>query len=116
MKGMNCLNKSENICGGYTKVSEDVIIKIAENAVNEIEGVSISGRKQKGIFSSSPVSLAVRGGVAEITVPVTVSSELRTAQCTEQIQSSIKNSVQDMTGIAVSKVNVLVDRLGSKQA
>lgn len=105
------MNENKKSCLGCTKISEDVLIEISENAVNEIDGVRVSGKKRRGLFGGSGISLKVVGGVAEITVPVVMDYGCKTVQCTEQVQSNIKNSIQDMTGIAVSKVNVLVDRL-----
>lgn len=107
-KGMRYLENNENICTGFIKISENVLIEIAENAVNEIEGITIPDKKYN-------ISIEIKGGVAEVTVPVIIEYGFRTAQCTELVQSSIKKSIQDMTGVAVSKVNVLVKRLSEKK-
>ncbi|MGN0620695.1 MAG: Asp23/Gls24 family envelope stress response protein [Porcipelethomonas sp.] len=109
------MNISENICSGCTKISENVLTEIAENAVNEIDGVKVAAKKHMMISGGSRISFIFKGGAAEFTVPVVINCGCRTVQCTEQIQNNIKKSIQDMTGIAVSKVNVIVEKLAANQ-
>lgn len=55
-----------------------------------------------------PVTVKITDGSAEITVLLGIKYGYKAQVCAENVQESIKSSVQDMTGIMVSKVNVKI--------
>ncbi len=100
---------------GSLKISEDVISKITCTATREINGVAELASMPtsfKGLVSKpvvpKPVKLSVRDDVAVIDVYVNLVAGAKIQEVAQQIQSNVKASVQSMTGIAVSKVNVHV--------
>ncbi len=108
------VKNSDNI-GGSLQISTDVIAKIARLAALEIEGVksvSCGNSPVKGFFAKvnihKPVEVELTDEVAQITVNVMMRYGYRIPSVCEALQKSVKASVQNMTGITVSKVNVVV--------
>lgn len=101
---------SENT--GSMRISEDVIISIAESAVNNIKGVekirSGYGFLRKLFVNDRPVNVRVSGDVTEISIDVVLKYGCNAAKTSEKIQEAVKNEIQAMTGITVSRVNVTI--------
>lgn len=105
---------------GSLKISEEVISTIAGMAASEINGVAgLSLRPNpdlKGIFHSrhtqknvsKAIRLEVKEGDATIDVFVNLYMGTKIPEVASEIQSRVKDAVQNMTGITVSKVNVHV--------
>ncbi len=100
---------------GTLRVSENVIISIANNAAMEVVGVSKISTKPFNVlklFSSKVSGNAIRvtmlDGVAKISMSIIVFSGYNVSSVCEQIQAKVKSAVQSMTGVTVSKVNVSV--------
>ncbi len=100
---------------GTLRISEDVITTIVKNAVHEVEGVySVLPAKKsiKQFFlkeeNNGDIGIVLNDDVVEISVKIIVKGGFKAVQVAEEVQSSIKNSVQSMTGITVSRVNVIV--------
>ena len=81
-----------NTAGGSLQISTDVLAKIARLAALEIEGVA---DVSAGIFAVYGVKI----------MPV----------C-EKVQENVKQTIQNMTGITVSRVDVLVTGLSEQPA
>ena len=96
------------------KISDEVIASITGIATKEIEGVAdlVSATNLKGMFKSkpvkSPVLIDVSDDVAVIDVFVKIKQGAKVQTVASNIQKRVKDSVQNMTGIVVSKVNVHV--------
>lgn len=106
--------------GGSLKISDEVIIKIAELAAAEITGVATDGQ---GLATAeltkinqldrlgrliSPVKVRLSSEAAEIDVSLVVKQGHKAVSVAEAVQSSVKSAVQNMAGITVSKVNVMI--------
>ena len=110
------MNKNTEAQANSIKISEDVVTKIAEIAAGNVDGVS-SFTKTKVKFSNlfkkenseAAIDVQNENGSIDITVNVIVSYNSKVKKVAEKIQEKIKNDVQNMTGIIVSKVNVVVD-------
>ena len=110
---MNSVKDVQNNC---FKVSEDVIYRIVEIASCDVDGVA-GLSKSKVMFShifmkadqSSAIKIKMIGDVIEITVSIAVSFGCKVSKVAEAVQQKIKDDVQSMTGVTVSKVNVSVD-------
>lgn len=107
--------KRSDVISGSLQISTDVIARIAKLATMEIEGVhevSVGSTVVKSFFNKvsiqHPVQVVVSEGVAEITVCLIVEYGAKIPPVCEKVQENVKNSVQNMTGITVSKVNVSV--------
>lgn len=100
---------------GSLKIAESVIEKIAQLVIEEIDGVysmAPSPTKPKEWLLHSQkgrsIRLKMEGGVAQIDVYVTLKNGYRIREVAEQIQSYVKDAVQNMASITVAKVNVFV--------
>ncbi len=95
---------------GSLKVSTDVILKIAETAAAEIEGVACDGNRLAtagGIATlRGAISAKISGGSASIFVRLVVNDGCNAVTVSENVQRSIKSAVQNMTGFTVTKVDV----------
>ncbi len=114
--------KSSDMMGGSLQISTDVIAKISRLAALEIDGVkavSCGNSPVKGMFAKvsiqKPVTVELTDEVAEITVDVVVRYGYRIPSVSEALQKNVKASVQNMTGITVSKVNVVVTGVSLQQ-
>ena len=101
---------------GSVSISEDVIAIIAWEAMHEVEGfggpsagfsgelAELIGRKN----ASRGVRITTAEGSVSIDVYITVRYGYSVTKVSRGIQEAISKSVQDMTGVAVSAVNVSV--------
>ena len=101
--------------GGSLQISTDVIAKIAKLATLEIEGVKEVSTGTMGVKSlfnkvnlQKPILVQLTDDVAEITVNIMVRYGYKIPQLCEKVQENVKSSVQNMTCITVSKVNIVV--------
>lgn len=113
----------ENGTVGSLQIATDVLGKIARQAALEIEGVAAvesgSGSGMRNAVVSriqKPVTVSMADGVAEISVSVLVRYGARIPSLCEHVQENVKTSVQNMTGVTVSRVNVVVAGICSEQA
>ncbi|MDR0197120.1 MAG: Asp23/Gls24 family envelope stress response protein [Oscillospiraceae bacterium] len=110
------MDKKINTAMGGLKISGDVIIKITELAAMEIKGVSVNGNRLETAENplliakrfSSPIRASFKGEAAEIDISIVVVEGNKAVRVAKSVQRSIKSAVQNMTGIAVSKVNVKI--------
>ena len=103
----------QNQAAGNLKISREVIATIARYAALEIEGVdslasfatTLKGwllKKQ----SAKPIGIDLSDDVAVIELHVNIKAGVNIPETAEKIQSAVKEAVQNMTGIAVSRVNI----------
>jgi len=88
---------------------------IAKSATLEVEGVdSVSEYPYdiKGIFTKGQiqknVSVCLNDELAEVTVQMIIKNGYRIGAVSERVQKAVKEAIQSMTGITVSKVNVVI--------
>ncbi len=105
-------NKKEVI--GSLKISQSVIESIANAAAGEVEGVSSVADRgnirdvfniKRGVNSKS-IKVDVRNDVTVIDVYINLKYGAKIQTVSQQVQQKVKDSIQSMTGIAISKVNV----------
>ena len=87
------------------RISDEVLCKVASLAAREVEGVAHLA--SSGIMTA-PVSIENLGGAIAVTILVVLKSGYRAVTVAKQIQQTVKQSVQDMTGITAVNVNVEV--------
>ena len=109
--------------GGSLQISTDVIAKIAKLATLEIEGVKEVSTGPMGVKSlfnkvnlQKPILVQLTDDVAEITVNIMVRYGYKIPQLCEKVQENVKSSVQNMTCITVSKVNIVVTGVAQETA
>ena len=92
-----------NTIGGSLQISTEVIAKIARLAALEVDGVAdVATGLQK------PVTVVMEDGIATVTVHLTVVYGSKVMPLCEKVQENVKQTIQNMTGITVSRVDVLV--------
>ncbi len=114
---------NKNGANGSLQISTDVIAKIATMATCEIEGAkeiktsSVGVRSIfKNIVSKKAVEVILLDGVAEITINLVAEYGYKIQPLCTKIQENVKTSVQNMTGITVSRVNIIVVGVCRKQS
>ncbi len=97
------------------RIFEDVIYRISELAAADVEGVRGFARSKVdfvGLFTKSErrseINIRTDGGSAEISLGINVSGSSKLKAVAEKVQQRVKDNVQSMTGIPVTKVNVYV--------
>ena len=95
---------------GSIKVSDSVILKIAEVAATEIDGVECSGQnlipanKKAKMFGC--VKAKLTGDSACIALDIVVREGFNAVNVAESVQQSVKSAIQSMTGFTVTRVDV----------
>ncbi len=99
---------------GELKISQEVIAAVAKVAVLETKGVDslAAPPASRALFSKKPMQKAIGVSVSDDFVTVSVCVNLKFGASIKEVcasvQTAVKDNVQSMTGMAVSKVNVLV--------
>ncbi|MCL2638605.1 MAG: Asp23/Gls24 family envelope stress response protein [Oscillospiraceae bacterium] len=113
------MDTKNNNQSGSLKVSEEVIAKIAMLAASEVDGVALEadGKRlaraatrniaQKAL-RAPPVKAKLSKEAAEIDISVIIKQGHKAAAVGLHLQQAVKTAVQNMTGIAVSKINVKI--------
>lgn len=108
------MEKKNSASVGNLRVSKDVIARIAELAACEIAGVAVEeghlyvSPSPIGIsgFVMSPVKASVSKEAAVIDLSIVTEQGSKAVNVASNVQNNVKSTVQNMTGIPVSKVNV----------
>ncbi len=93
------------------KISEDVIIAVARLAALDVKGVAgLNGEVNKisKIKKDGPISISLDGDVAAIEIKIKINSNEKACSVAQEVQKAVKENVQNMTGVAVARVNVIV--------
>ena len=109
----------ENI--GTIKIADDVVSTIAGIAATEVDGVSklAGGITKEAVAKTSKrgLSKGVSAVIAEGKVTVNLSYELAyghsVKKVSEEIQNKVKQTIETMTGLTVTKVNVVVSGISA---
>jgi len=108
-----------NNINGSLQISNEVIAKIARLAALEIDGVAgvSSGSMQsvRGLLNKAslqkPVSVDLSDGVAVVQVHIIARYGCKIMPVCAKVQENVKQTIQNMTGITVSRVDVIVTGL-----
>ncbi|HIZ55885.1 MAG TPA: Asp23/Gls24 family envelope stress response protein [Firmicutes bacterium] len=100
---------------GSLKISEDVLKILAAEAVREVAGVHSLEKARataKDLFirgkNTEPIHVSRETDAVQMDISVVLKTGYKICEVAEQVQQNVKNAVQTMTGIAVSKVNIYV--------
>lgn len=105
MKGTNETAQSR------LKISEDVIITVARLAALDVKGVAgLAGEVNtlSKICKNGPISVDFMGDVASVDVSINVKSGAKVTTVAQEVQNAVKENIQNMTGVAVARVNVTI--------
>ena len=113
-----------DLMGGSLQISTEVIAKIARCAALEIEGMAevSCGRQQSKkakellemVNIQAPVTVEMREGTADITLNLVVRFGTCIPVMAEKVQKNVKNAVQNMTRVTVSRVNLIIAGLAAE--
>ena len=113
------MESSKKHTPGSIMVSEEVILKIAETAACEIDGVAVRGQRLEAPYALSkfrgPVRARILGEAAAIKFDIAVVDGYNAVEVAESIQRSVKSAVQNMTGFTVTKVDVNIAGISYKE-
>lgn len=97
---------------GSIKVSDSVILKIAEVAATEIDGVDCSGQSLAPANAKAKMFGAVKcklnGETVALKIDIVMLEGHNAVNVAESVQKSVKSAVQSMTGFTVTKVDVTI--------
>ncbi len=108
---------SQSTSKGSLLISEEAISAIVVNAAKAVAGVTgFSNRpadvvdtiKKGSLKVMSPVRILQEGDDLNISVYIVIESGRKIQPVAEEVQRAVKESVQNMTGKLVSKVNVII--------
>lgn len=114
----------ENEKSDTVKISPDVVATIAGVATTEINGVAgmcntfAGGLAEKLGAKKSPtkgIKVEIKEKSVVIDLYIIVEFGIRIPELAWEIQESVKNSVETMTGLLVEKVNVHIDGISFKK-
>lgn len=95
---------------GSIKVSDSVILKIAEVAATEIEGVDCTGHTLNAANTMSKmfgcVKCKLTGETVTLKLDIMVRDGYNAVSVAESVQKSVKSAVQNMTGFTATRVDV----------
>lgn len=98
---------------GDLGINTEVIKKMVSLAALEVEGVAHMENKSldiKGLVNTGsplkPVKVSMKNGAANIDVYIAVKGGRNAKAVAEAVQQNVKDKVQDMTGSAITRVNV----------
>lgn len=97
-------------------ISDEVIASIALAAIKDVPGVgkpvprpadmtSVAGLFEK---TQKTVEVTKADNVYSITLHITVNEDAKIPVVAAEVQKAVKNAVQEMTSMVVSKVNVVI--------
>lgn len=105
---------------GVVKISDEVVSVIAGIAAGEISGVAdgsqvtssgitqiLTGKKN----TTKGVKVSVEEGLATIDLHLSVYYGVRIPEIVFQVQENVKRTVESMTGLEVSSVNIFIQNI-----
>lgn len=109
------MSQVENNINKNLQVSESVIAGVVNNAVNEVDGVyGIADVKPnlKQLWlreeNVKDIKIVKEADVFAISLGVVIKKGAKAVNVCEDIQETVKSTVQNMLGLTVTKVNVTV--------
>lgn len=110
------MDNTNKIVQTTLRVSQEVIATIAKRAALEVNGVESIDCKKKDLRSvliksendCKGIKIKLGVDVVEISLAVILKQGAKAVATAELIQAAVKSQVQEMTGVIVSRVSVIV--------
>ncbi len=122
---LNIQTDSEEGDVGNVKISIDVVATISSIAASQVNGVagmysSFAGSvAEKLVAKKNPskgVKVEMGEGCVKIDIYIVVDYGVRIPELAWEIQESVKNNVETMTGLNVEKVNIHIEGVSFEKA
>lgn len=97
------MDKIVNETQSTLNISEGVIETITKEAIKDVSGVAGLEEALGGA-----VKISLNSDVCQISISIIADESAKLKDMCEKLQNVVKSTVQSMTGITVSKVNILV--------
>ena len=106
----------ENNNFGQVKISNDVIATIAGLAALEVEGVeTITTFTDKLLKNNNGVKIQIEEEDVNLDIMVMIDFGISIPDIALKIQENVKNTVETMTGLKVSQVNIHIQGISFKK-
>ena len=105
----------ENNNFGQVKISNDVVATIAGLAALEVEGVDTITSLTDKLLKNNGVKIQIEDGKVTLDVVITVEYGMAIPEVSLKVQENVKNTVETMTGLEVSQVNIQVQEISFKK-
>ncbi|WP_177917838.1 Asp23/Gls24 family envelope stress response protein [uncultured Eubacterium sp.] len=111
---MEIIKNSEN---GNLIISQEALSSIAINAAKDVDGVGsfsnkpfdmVSTIKKGSLKVMSPVRITQNGDSMDVSIYINLLPNKKIKTVSENIQSSVREAIENMTGKKVDKVNVII--------
>lgn len=108
---------------GEVKIADDVVATIAAIAAGEVDGVSgITGNISDKFMNSvgikggavSGVRVDVAGNMVRVDIAIIIKYGHNVRETSKKVQDKIKNSIETMTGLNVTDVNIRITGVNSE--
>ena len=100
---------------GQVKISNDVVATIAGLAALEIKGVETNTTFTDKILKNSGVKVQIEEEEVNLDVMVTIDYGVSIPDIALKIQENVKNTIETMTGLKVSQVNIHIQGISFKK-
>ena len=105
----------ENNNFGQVKISNDVIATIAGLAALEVEGVETITTFTDKLLKSNGVKIQLEEEDLNLDIMVMIEFGISIPDIALKIQENVKNTVETMTGLKVSQVNIHIQGISFKK-
>ena len=105
----------ENNNFGQVKISNEVVATIAGLAALEIEGVETNTTLTDKILKNNGVKIQIEEEEVNLDITVVVEYGLSIPEIALKVQENVKNTVETMTGLKVSQVNIHIQGISFKK-
>ena len=100
---------------GQVKISNDVIVTIAGLAALEVEGVETITSLTDKLLKNNGVKILIEDDKVTLDVVINVEYGMSIPDISLKVQENVKNTVETMTGLEVSQVNIQVQEISFKK-
>ncbi len=105
----------ENNNFGQVKISNDVIATIAGLAAIEVEGVETTSTFTDKLLKNNGVKIQIEEDDVVLDVMIIIDYGISIPDIAFKVQENVKNTVETMTGLKVSQVNIHVQGINFKK-
>ena len=105
----------ENNNFGQVKISNDVIATIAGLAAIEAEGVETTSTFTDKLLKNNGVKIQIEEDEVILDVMIIIDYGISIPDIAFKVQENVKNTVETMTGLKVSQVNIHVQGINFKK-
>lgn len=105
----------ENNNFGQVKISNDVIATIAGLAALEVDGVETTSTFTDKLLKNNGVKIQIEDEDVNLDVMIMIDFGISIQDTAFKVQENVKNTVETMTGLKVSQVNIHIQGISFKK-